>query len=702
MPRIQITKVILTKGDKWALIEYRTAEDSGKVGGTFGCLADTLVPGQYFKGSIKRDRQGRGKFVGVPISREDNSLKHALKKAGINWTDRAALFAKYKSSKMLFSALENKKSRELMSIQKIGRKKLERIYGAYDMISNELSMSKIIAQTLPSLNAYLNKNQVTAILDWFDHKMEKFVEFVIHDPWRIMYNNEFDSFTYEDFKRDMFLKATTSKSREKMCACAMKDLKLTIDDPRGSRVLAIHTLRQFMKKSGSYWMPLNKFLFSRGVSEIDPTWPCVVRDGHVALIRFAEVECYIEKTFASICADYRPCNWTPPDETSNLDKTQRAAVTRACEEPLFILNGGAGTGKTTVSAQIVRSLGREKVLCAAPTGKAAQRLSQVTGIEAYTVHRLVYMSEDRCLELPRILLLDEQSMQEPEILAKLFFRKSFTKIIFVGDIAQLTSVGPGQFFKDICGADIPTIELKQIYRSSDTSYIASNGQKIRIGDTRLDYSEDSFVVRPYNNIEEIVEMARDIYNRTRNMPMVLCNTNNEVAQLNKPLREICNPLNSMPDSGPVNMDYSGGEWRYDKWRFMIGDSVINIQNQYSPIEENGEKVAVELKVANGEIGIVRQVGKNHVVVEFDHVWTYDLKEEPALRPAYALTVNKSQGSEYPIVIVKSSTSWGDKRERFYTAITRAKEKCIVYEVGSANSDCIRAKPAYRKTFLLKN
>jgi len=87
------------------------------------------------------------------------------------------------------------------------------------------------------------------------------------------------------------------------------------------------------------------------------------------------------------------------------------------------------------------------------------------------------MSEDRCLELPRILLLDEQSMQEPEILAKLFFRKSFTKIIFVGDIAQLTSVGPGQFFKDICGADIPTIELKQIYRSSDTSYIASNGQK---------------------------------------------------------------------------------------------------------------------------------------------------------------------------------------------------------------------------------
>ena len=244
--------------------------------------------------------------------------------------------------------------------------------------------------------------------------------------------------------------------------------------------------------------------------------------------------------------------------------------------------------------------------------------------------------------------------------------------------------------------------MKQIYRSSDTSYIASNGQKIRIGDTRLDYSEDSFVVRPYNNIDEIVETARDIYNRTRNMPMVLCNTNNEVAQLNKPLREICNPLNSMPDSGPVNMDYSGGEWRYDKWRFMIGDSVINIQNQYSPIEENGEKVAVELKVANGEIGIVRQVGKNHVVVEFDHVWTYDLKEEPALRPAYALTVNKSQGSEYPIVIVKSSTSWGDKRERFYTAITRAKEKCIVYEVGSANSDCIRAKPAYRKTFLLKN
>ena len=81
--------------------------------------------------------------------------------------------------------------------------------------------------------------------------------------------------------------------------------------------------------------------------------------------------------------------------------------------------------------------------------------------------------------------------------------------------------------------------------------------------------------------------------------------------------------------------------------------------------------------------------------------TFKINEEEFLRPAYALTVNKAQGSEYPTVIVKSSSSWGDKRERFYTAITRARQKCIIYEVNSSNSDCIRATPAHRKTYLMK-
>jgi len=691
MVRIEITKVILSRGENWALVEYRTPESRGTFGGNFGCLSDTLVPGQLFKGDItcKRDRTGRKKvsFKGVPVARQDHALKHALKVAGLNWTDRAALFSAFKPSSGLFSALKARRSSELMSIQKIGRKKLQKMYTAYDAIAHQLSLSLELSKTLPSLHRYLNENQTSAILKW--HKdMTSFVKFVVHDPWRLMYDKEFDSFTYECQKRADFLSATTPKSRKTMVEKAMIDLKLSANDPRARRVAAIYKLREYMKSTGSYWMRLTHFL---GAGSLDPTWPCVVHDGHVALVKYAEIEAFIGKKIASICEKKQP-NWNPPPQEAHLDQVQRKAVVQACEEPIFILNGGAGTGKTTVSAAIVKSL-KGDVLCAAPTGKAAQRLAQVTGIAAYTVHRLVYMSED--ISLPSNLLLDEQSMQEPEILAMLLKKRDFNKIIFVGDTAQLTSVGPGQFFKDICTSELPRIELKKIYRSSETSFISSNGQKIRNGDESLDYSPESFMTHRYRSDEDIIASAREIYAETGTMPIVLCNTNAEVSKLNGPLRQICNPIGNLTYSDPVNMDYSNKAWRYADWRFGLGDSVINTVNKYT--EETKE-----LEVANGEIGIVTKVAGSLVTVRFDRIVQYDLKEDPTIRPAYALTVNKSQGSEYPTVIIKSTSSWGDKRERFYTAVTRAKQKCIIYEVGTANCDCIRAAPAHRKTYLLKH
>lgn len=691
MTVIEITKVILSRGEHWALVEYRTAESRGTFGGNFGCLADTLVPGQIFKGTItiKRDRTGRKKvaFKGVPKSRQEHALKHALKTSGINWTDRAALFSQFKPVSRLISAMKERRSAELMSVQKIGRKKLARIYSAYDAVSSLLSMSMELSKTLPTLDRYLNENQKAAIQKWHGN-IENFVRAVVHDPWRIMYDKEYDSFTYECSKRSDFLSATTPKSRKIMVEKAMIDLKLTSADPRAKRAAAIHKIREYMKTTGNYWMPIHQFLSNSATME--PNWPCTVHDGHVALVKYADIEAFIQKTIATIQLK-KQTDWTPPSQDAMLDDVQRSAVIQACENPIFILNGGAGTGKTTVCAEIVKSLNK-RVLCAAPTGKAAQRLAQVTGVEAYTVHRLYYMSDE--IPLPTNLLLDEQSMQEPEILAMLLKKRSFHKIIFVGDTAQLTSVGPGQFFKDICNSGLPRVELKKIYRSGDTSFISTNGQKIRNGNVQLQTSQDSFVVHPYKQDQDIIQKANQIFSRTGCMPMILCNTNAEVSKLNGPLREICNPIGAKPCSAPVNMDYSNKNWRYPEWRFGLGDSVINTVNKYT--EETKE-----LEVANGEIGTVIKVSDYKVTVRFDRVVQYDLREDPSIRPAYCLTVNKSQGSEYPVVIVKSTSSWGDKRERFYTAVTRAKQKCIVYEVGTSNSDCIRAAPAIRKTYLFK-
>lgn len=701
MVKLEITKVILTRGEDWALVNYRTADGHGTCGGQFGCNTNQMVPGQFYRGALtmKRTRNGDKKcaFKGAPVSRTSHAFKAALKHWGIGYMDRAAIFSHMKPFDNLLKALKHRKSAELMSIPKVGRKKLARLYAAFNAVEAELNMSMELSKTLPKLHAYLNEKQLAAMLKWHGDSMELLVKTVVTDPWRIMYDSEYDSFTYELTKRSDFLKATTSRSRMHMVREAAADLKLLASDPRAKRCQAIHTVKEYMTKTGNYWMPIGVFLSK--MERIQPNWPIVSHDGHVTLAKYADIECFLEKRFRRIQMDYCQPEWKVPSPDAQLDDNQRQAVVQACEQPLFILQGGAGVGKTSVCKHIVKSL-RGLVVCAAPTGKAAQRLAEVTGVAAFTVHRLAYMSETA--SMPSTLLLDEQSMQEPEILAMLLKKREFNKIIFVGDTAQLTSVGPGQFMKDICESNIPKIELTKIYRSGSTSYIATNGQKVRNGVTQLDTSPESFVVRRYTTDDDIVEESKTIYETTGTMPMVLCNTNAEICSLNARLRQICNPLGAKPHSDPVNMDYANKNWRYPNWCFGVGDSVINIKNKYIDVLNNdGQATSKELQVANGEIGIVTRANGFSVTVQFDRTVTFKINEEEFLRPAYALTVNKAQGSEYPTVIVKSSSTWGDKRERFYTAITRAREKCIVYEVRSSNTDCIRASPARRKTYLMK-
>lgn len=708
--RIEVVRVYCTRGTDWALVSCRNASgDLFKCAGTFGCAGSEMVPGQIYVGNTSKKRAHNGsvqqQFRGRPVSREAHALKKAFATAGLNYTDRSATFSKLRDPKTILAALERSQNATLMSVPNIGRKKLEKMYRAYDLVKLTLQRSSTLKKFLPSLFEYLSGNQKEAIEKWFhggdeDGEFERFVTFVRTDPWRIQYDTEYDNFAhYEVDRRADFLRATTAKSRQTMIDRALKDMGITSfeSDPRYRRNRAIHCIREHMKKTGDYWMPRRTLLARLGVSALDPSWPCISHDRYVALSKYAHIERFLQTTFDNIRADYRPVKYTMPPDDVRLDEHQRDAVRQACLHPLFILQGGAGVGKTTVCEHIVTALGRGKVTCAAPTGKAAQRLHELVKIPTYTVHRLVYMSDT--VEVPSILLLDEQSMQEPEVLARLLTKRHFKKIIFVGDVAQLTSVGPGQFFRDLCDSDVPKVELTKIYRSE--SHIASNGQKVRVGDSDLDTDETSFEICRYEDDAQLVHTCRDMYRADGQMPMVLCNTNAEVAGLNDDLRQICNPLGAKPKTNAFNLDYvSKNVWRYPKWRFGQGDSVINIKNYYTE-EENGKKV---LLVANGEIGTVSRVTDTTCKVAFfAGAVTFNFAEDGAdyLRPAYALTVNKAQGSEYDTVVVKSRVAWGDQRERFYTAITRAKQKCVVFEVGNAIEECVRAPVARRKTFLFR-
>ena len=163
MVRIEVTKVILTRGDDWALVEYRSANASGKFGGKFGCHVGRIVPGQFYTGTltVKRDRQGREKksFKGHPLSREAHALKSAFKNAGITYPDRSALFSTLKLKDLLF-ALEHQKHSRLTAVPKIGRKKVARLYDAFAQVQSELSQTAELDRACPALCKYLSKKQM--------------------------------------------------------------------------------------------------------------------------------------------------------------------------------------------------------------------------------------------------------------------------------------------------------------------------------------------------------------------------------------------------------------------------------------------------------------------------------------------------------------------------------------------------------------
>ena len=703
MVKFQITKVLQTRGEEWALVKFRNADTDGTCAGNFGCLCHQIVAGQVYTGNLtqKRTRDGKilNRFKGKPDKRVLHQLQFALKVQGVAWKSRAVLCTTFKPIQKLFDVIEHKRWTQLTNLAGIGKSTLQKIKKAYESIHDMIGRASSLNEHFPTLARYMSNEQLEAMMKWM-HKpdsdpMQNLIGFLRTDPFRIIYHCEFDSFTYQNIARGEFIKATKHTSRVKMAEAAATDLKLANSDMRRTRYKAIECIKRYITRTGNFWM--SKGVFLTQFHEISSNWPIVQHENYVTLVKFSDIELFIAKEFECIRNREQP-QFKLPDADVQLDDAQREAVKMACTHPLFVLQGGAGVGKTSVCQHIVESL-FGNVTCAAPTGKAAQRLKEATGVEAFTVHRLYF---SKTIEVKTTLLLDEQSMQDLEILARVLHAHTFHKIIFVGDTGQLTSVGPGQFFKDLCASNINKMELTRIYRAAAGSFVATNGQKIRFGDTNLDTDPSSFEVFPYENDNQLVQKAIHIAETTGARPMVLCNTNKEIANLNKELRQHFNPPSATVTSIPINLEYvsSTTSFRYTGWRFAMGDSVINVTNKY--IAKEGEQTFLE--VANGDIGTISRITRETITVRYrDVVVQYEgpIDYNEYLRPAYALTVNKAQGSEYDFVIVKSVSSWGDKRERFYTAVTRAKKKCIVYEVGSANNDCIRAAPATRKTFLFK-
>lgn len=391
------------------------------------------------------------------------------------------------------------------------------------------------------------------------------------------------------------------------------------------------------------------------------------------------------------------------DQNIQLDEIQIRAVKESLNNGVFVLTGGPGTGKTTIINIILKLFEARgmDILLAAPTGRAAKRMEEATGFEAKTIHRLLEVgggsvenrenaifqkNEDNPLECD-VLIVDEMSMVD-EYLFKSLLKAILPGTIFimVGDVNQLPSVGPGQVLKDVIDSNcFSVVKLEKIYRQSDDSHIIYNAHRINKGENiNLDNKSSDFFFLERNNVNQIYQQLISMINE-RLPKYVGCKPeevqvitpmrkgNLGVLILNEILQKYVNPAS--PDKNEKNIGNR---------IFRVGDKVMQTKNNYQlewVIESRSVVIDRGLGVFNGDIGIITEINERAeiVKVEFDdgRSVSYSFSNCDELEHAYAITVHKSQGSEYPAVImpIVSGPVLLLNRNLLYTAVTRAK-KCI--------------------------
>lgn len=395
-----------------------------------------------------------------------------------------------------------------------------------------------------------------------------------------------------------------------------------------------------------------------------------------------------------------------------LDELQRKAVMGTVKNGLFILSGGPGTGKTTTINTMIRYFEKEgmDILLAAPTGRAAKRMTEATGYEARTIHRMLELNgaltdERKSINFERneenpleadVIIIDEMSMVDLHLFQALLKAVCVgTRLIMVGDVDQLPSVGPGQILKDlIASGQFPVVILQKIFRQAGESDIVVNAHRINHGESiKMDNKSKDFFFLERNDVNVIYKHMVQLvsekipryveaapYEIQVLTPMRKGNLGVEV--LNKILQQYLNP----PDSSKAEHPYGEGVFRE-------GDKVMQIKNNYQMeweiVSRYGIPIDRGLGIFNGDTGIIKEINdySQTMIVEYDENRrvTYAYAQLDEVELAYAITIHKAQGSEYPAVIMPLLT--GPKmlfnRNLLYTGVTRAK-KCVTI-LGSSKT-----------------
>ena len=419
----------------------------------------------------------------------------------------------------------------------------------------------------------------------------------------------------------------------------------------------------------------------------------------------AETDC------TRILTDFAECTFPEPSGLDRMIRTiaresgiaysaqQEQAIREAAVSGLLLITGGPGTGKTTILNGVLELLGQMQLKCllAAPTGRAAKRLTEVTGEEASTIHRLLEATidphtgkmffardEDSPLKCDAVIV-DEMSMVDVQLLHSLLKAVPAGKrLILVGDPDQLPPVGPGFPFSDMLrSGELPTVRLTEIFRQAQESLIVMNAHRVNNGQMPelRNVKSDFFFMRRQNE-EGVASLIRDLCTTRlpKNMGIpadqiqVLSPTRKGgvgTMSLNILLQAALNP--AAPDKK---------ERQFGEFTFREGDRIMQIRNNYDIMWKRTDGSEVGTGIFNGDVGVIRSIDpstETMTILFDDREADYDFTQLNELEPAYAMTVHKSQGSEYRAVIL---TAWNGSpyllsRSILYTAITRARELLII-------------------------
>jgi len=401
--------------------------------------------------------------------------------------------------------------------------------------------------------------------------------------------------------------------------------------------------------------------------------------------------------------------WVQGELKIQLAENQKQALKEAIDKKVMVITGGPGTGKTTLINSIIRIYNKlgQRVLLAAPTGRAAKRMSEATGHEAKTIHRLLEFSpkeggfkrDDGNPLNADLIVIDETSMVDTILMYH--FLKAVPEeatLILVGDIDQLPSVGAGNVLRDIIDSEcIMTVRLTDIFRQAKESLIIVNAHRVNSGEMPIfshhgDQSQDFYffqIEEPEKALEKILELCREKipqkfgYKAVDDIQVLTPMHRGVVgaANLNTELQKCLNPsTDELVRSGKV---------------LKVGDKVMQIRNNY------------DKEVFNGDIGRIIRFDKEEqeVIVDFDgKAVPYDYPELDELVLAYAVSVHKSQGSEYPVVVMPILTQHYMllQRNLIYTGITRGRKLVVIVGTRKAIAIAIKNNKPQKRYTLLKD